>query len=627
MRDAISSVAKRWLRWTTAMLAAGVLCHSPSIAAADTPLPAPWQYADVGAVGIAGSAAVTDGDGSFTVRAAGADIWGTSDSFGYVYQPFVGDGWISVFVSSLQNTNTFAKVGLMLRESLDPGSPHVIVDLRPTGDIEFMRRPSAGAATEYLSGFVHNAPIGLVLYRNGSSVSAYAFSGVGDNFFRIGTTTIAMGRDLLVGIPVTSHDTTVLTMAKVRPPFTHTYSFGLPDPSWQDSDVGAVGLSGGTTYENGVYTVRGAGADIWGTADAFHFVGRGGPGSGPGELIARVTSLENTDTFAKAGIDVRLGRGVSPSDAHVILDVRPTGDIEFMVRTRFGEATTYLGGAVQQTPVWLKLTRSNTTITGWVSADGEQWTTVGDAHPDFDQMNAGDGWVSAGLVVSSHDTSRLNTATFDHVALEDVGSTLPRGWTNADVGDTGDLGSALWKSRLIVQGAGSDVWGTADSFQFVSQFFNACCEDISRYPLQHIQVTARVMSIENTNPFAKAGVMIRTGRPAPPFPAGTDANAAHVILDVRPTGDIELMTRPSAGAPTTYIAGATATLPVWLRLVRVDDVVTGSFSSDGTTWTTVGSTTTGVSSDFTVAGVVVTSHVYGQKNTSTFDQVDVRIPQ
>ena len=45
----------------------------------------------------------------------------------------------------------------------------------------------------------------------------------------------------------------------------------LPAP-WTSQDIGAVGLAGSAGYASGVYTVRGSGADIWGTADAFQSV-------------------------------------------------------------------------------------------------------------------------------------------------------------------------------------------------------------------------------------------------------------------------------------------------------------------------------------------------------------------
>ena len=36
-------------------------------------------------------------------------------------------------------------------------------------------------------------------------------------------------------------------------------------------DVGATGLAGSASYSNGTFTVKGAGADIWGTADGFFY--------------------------------------------------------------------------------------------------------------------------------------------------------------------------------------------------------------------------------------------------------------------------------------------------------------------------------------------------------------------
>ena len=48
---------------------------------------------------------------------------------------------------------------------------------------------------------------------------------------------------------------------------------GIPHP-WQHGDIGAVGRAGSATYSDGVFSVTGSGADIWGTADAFHFLSR-----------------------------------------------------------------------------------------------------------------------------------------------------------------------------------------------------------------------------------------------------------------------------------------------------------------------------------------------------------------
>ena len=41
---------------------------------------------------------------------------------------------------------------------------------------------------------------------------------------------------------------------------------------WSTTDIGAVGATGSASYSSGTFTVTGAGADIWNSADAFRFV-------------------------------------------------------------------------------------------------------------------------------------------------------------------------------------------------------------------------------------------------------------------------------------------------------------------------------------------------------------------
>src|SRR5580765_3966430 len=89
-------------------------------ALAQHPLPAPWQHADVGDVGVPGNA--TQGpDGDYFVDGAGSDIWGTADSFHFMYQPMDHDGDIYAVAPDGNAKNPFAKVGIMLRQTLDPG--------------------------------------------------------------------------------------------------------------------------------------------------------------------------------------------------------------------------------------------------------------------------------------------------------------------------------------------------------------------------------------------------------------------------------------------------------------------------------------------------------------------------
>ncbi|MGE3512365.1 MAG: phospholipase D-like domain-containing protein, partial [Vicinamibacterales bacterium] len=188
---------------------------------------------------------------------------------------------------------------------------------------------------------------------------------------------------------------------------------GNPLPSgWSTRDVGATGLAGSAGYANGVFTVSGAGADIWGNSDAFRFVYQ--TLTGDGEIVARVVTQQNTHQYAKAGIMIR--QSLAANAAHVILDTVPAPGTEFMTRGATGAATAYLGGTTAGAPRWLRLTRSGTSVAAAVSANGSSWTTVGSA-----TLPAGTAYV--GLIVSSLNTAQLNTSTFDNVSVN--GGTAP----------------------------------------------------------------------------------------------------------------------------------------------------------------------------------------------------------
>ena len=380
-----------------------VLMHAHVALAAGSTLPAPWTNQDIGSVGLPGSA--TASNGVFTVKGAGADIWGSADAFQSVMQPITGDVQVVARVASIQDTNAHAKAGLMLRGVLTAGSADVILDVQPGGSIEFMLRSANGKATSWLSGSTQTSPAWLKLTRTGTTVTGFV-SANGTAWTQVGTTSVALPASAFVGVVVNSHDLTQLNTSTFDNLVVTVVTAGsaLSAP-WSSQDVGAVGAAGSATSTNGVFTVRGAGADIWGSTDAFQSVSQAL--AGDVQLIARVASIQNTGRYAKAGIMLR--DSIAASAAHVMLDVEPNGSIEFMTRHASGGATTWLSGAMQSAPVWLKLTRAGTTVTGYTSMNGATWTQAGTTTLPFGASPI------ATLVVSSHDTAQLNTATFDNV--------------------------------------------------------------------------------------------------------------------------------------------------------------------------------------------------------------------
>lgn len=173
-------------------------------------LPAPWQSSDIGTVGLAGSAAYSSG--TFNVQASGANIYGTSDNFRYVYQPLNGDGQITARVASLENTDPFAKAGVMIRESLLAGSANVNLVTTPSNGTLLYYRSTNGGTQTVPTTPAPTSPMWMRLQRTGDSIIA-STSVDGITWNDIATQSIPMTTSVYIGLALTAHSNTVLNHA------------------------------------------------------------------------------------------------------------------------------------------------------------------------------------------------------------------------------------------------------------------------------------------------------------------------------------------------------------------------------------------------------------------------------
>jgi hypothetical protein len=181
---------------------------------------------------------------------------------------------------------------------------------------------------------------------------------------------------------------------------------GLP-AGWSSADVGAVPLAGSATFSSGTYTVTGSGADVWGTADQFHYAYQAW--TGDGTIVAHVASEQNVSTWVKSGVMIR--ETLAPGSAHAFMLVSPVKGTAFQRRAVADGVSTSTTGPMATAPRWVKMVRSGNTFTAFDSADGVVWTQVGtDAIP----MSA---TVFVGVAVTSHNTGASATATFDQVTI------------------------------------------------------------------------------------------------------------------------------------------------------------------------------------------------------------------
>jgi subtilisin family serine protease/regulation of enolase protein 1 (concanavalin A-like superfamily) len=373
-----------------------------------------WQSLDIGAVAAAGSG--SESSGVFTLRGSGADIWENADEFRFHCQSWSGDGEIGARVTGLTHTSSWAKAGVMFRETLAAGARHALLCLTPGNGTAFQRRDATGGGSSSTPGSAGSAaPRWLRLVRAGSTFTAYE-SADGVAWTQVGVATLSLPASVYVGLAVTSHNDGTLCTAT----FDHVSLGGgtTPPPpppppppggdSWTAADIGAAGLAGSNDATGSPLTVRGAGADIWDTADAFHFAYR--TVSGDCTVEARVASLTNTNGWAKAGVMIR--ESLAAQARNVFACLTPANGVNAQARANPGAATTSQAGAWGTTaPQWVRLVRTGNHITAYQSSDGVAWTAF--AATDV-AMNAP---VYVGLAVTSHDAAQLCTAVFENAAV------------------------------------------------------------------------------------------------------------------------------------------------------------------------------------------------------------------
>jgi subtilase family serine protease len=208
-----SSVATTGPATVTVTGTCGTLANSTTVALtvfAATDFSLGWFDSDIGAVGVAGSAAFSNG--TFTVKGAGQQIWGNADSFNFAYQTLSGDGSIVARVVGVQG-NASTEAGVMIRETLTSGSDMGYVAYSGSTDIYWISRPTVGANNSSANTNAVTLPYWVKLVRSGNTFTSYAAAD-GVSWVQVGSSqTISMAPSVYIGLAVSSNNTSSLATA------------------------------------------------------------------------------------------------------------------------------------------------------------------------------------------------------------------------------------------------------------------------------------------------------------------------------------------------------------------------------------------------------------------------------
>ena len=208
---------------------------------------------------------------------------------------------------------------------------------------------------------------------------------------------------------------------------------------WGDANIGTPAYTGSGDQANGLWTLRGGGADIWNNADQFYFYTNSL--SGDGSIVARVLSQTGTENYAQAGVMMRDSASAGSPEASVV--VTHGNEVNFRYRLTSGGTTdgAFLGGISM--PAWVRLARSGNSFSAAWSTDGVNWSAFGSAQTIAMNANA-----LAGLCVTAHNNSLTNIVTMTNVLLSPpaTAATVPADLANELVGQI-DLAVAAVECR------------------------------------------------------------------------------------------------------------------------------------------------------------------------------------
>ena len=192
--------------------------------------------------------------GTYTMTASGADIWNQADEFHFAYKMLTGTGSIVARIESVDNTDPWAKVGVMIRETLDAGSKFAAVYITPTNtdgtatngcrfqartDTDIDATSDSGVATTEQTAIV--APYWVKLERDisGSFRASYSANGSIWQQMSWNPQNISMSSNVYVGLVLTSHNVGVTCEAT----FSNVTITGTVGQQWANQDIGITSNS------------------------------------------------------------------------------------------------------------------------------------------------------------------------------------------------------------------------------------------------------------------------------------------------------------------------------------------------------------------------------------------------
>jgi len=175
--------------------------------------------------------------GTYTMTGAGTDIWDVADEFHFAFKTLTGAGSITARVNSIENTNAWAKAGVMIRETLDAGSKHAFACITPGQGVASQGRTATDGTSFSTNETDITAPHWVKVERDAAGNFTVSHSANGSTWQPVAgsiPTNISMTSSVYIGLALTSHAPGQACQAV----FSNVATTGNVSGQWQNQDIG-----------------------------------------------------------------------------------------------------------------------------------------------------------------------------------------------------------------------------------------------------------------------------------------------------------------------------------------------------------------------------------------------------
>jgi hypothetical protein len=180
---------------------------------------------------------VEDPAGTYTMTGSGVDIWGVTDEFHFAYKQLTGPGSITARVLSIDNTDVWAKAGVMIRNTLEPDARNTLTVITPSQGVSFQRRSEAGNESISVTEPGVTAPQWVKIERDISGNIISSYSDDGSNWTQLSTDIVNMNATVYIGLVVTSHNAAETCQSEFS---NVTITGNVSQELWMDQDIGIL---------------------------------------------------------------------------------------------------------------------------------------------------------------------------------------------------------------------------------------------------------------------------------------------------------------------------------------------------------------------------------------------------